>query len=212
MKLLELPPEMLLAVLEWLVKLDPIVLLGSVPGVCRRMRVLCQGVHGSFDMRSKFEGMNWDVIQGALTSAALRFPWTRGLWTFSRFPLHHSCKTGMSPVAKRLLNEDRSRLDEKDRMGSTPFHYACPRGFLDIAQVLLDNGAEVDKPNSLGNTALRGACLYGHLDVARLLVEKGADVNKVGHDGRPLLDLAYDAIAYGFPDMVTLLEQAGASR
>ena len=209
MNLLELPTEILLLILERMVKLDPITLLGSVPGVCKRLRALCSGVHGTFDLRSEFEGMNWDVIQGALTSAALHFPWTRGLWTFSRFPLHHSCKTGMSSVAKRLLNEDRSRVDEKDRMGSSPLHYACPNGFLDIARVLLDNGAEVDKPTTLGNTALRGACVYGHLEIVRLLVEKGADVNKVGHDGRPLLDLAYDAIAYGFPDMVTFLEQAG---
>ena len=212
MNLLELPMEMMLLILKWMVKLDPITLLGSVPGVCKQMRVMCSGVHGTFDLRSEFEEVNWDVIQGALTSAALHFPWTRGLWTFSRFPLHHSCKTGMSSVAKRLLNEDRSRVDEKDRMGSSPLHCACAAGFLDIAQVLLDNGAEVDKPTFLGNTALIGACKYGHLEIVRLLVEKGADVNKVDHDGRHLLDLAYDAIAYGFPDMVTLLEQAGASR
>ena len=49
--LLDLPTEMLLAVLEWLVKLDPIVLLGAVPGVCRRMRALCPGVRGEFDLR-----------------------------------------------------------------------------------------------------------------------------------------------------------------
>ena len=53
MNLLELPTEMLLAVLEWLVKLDPIVLLGSVPGVCRRMRALCAGVRGEFNLWSE---------------------------------------------------------------------------------------------------------------------------------------------------------------
>ena len=104
--LLELPTEMLLAVLEWLVKLDPFVLLGSVPGVCRRMRAVCDGVRGEFDLRGEWGRLDsrderglreWAGLQGALMSASIHLPRTRGLWTFSKWPLHDACRSGQQP-------------------------------------------------------------------------------------------------------------------
>ena len=95
--LLELPTEMLLAVLEWLLRVDPVVLLGAVPGVCRRIRALCEGVRGEFDLRGEWErldGRNSRGAKGALAAAARLFPRTRGLWTFSKLPLHGACRAG----------------------------------------------------------------------------------------------------------------------
>ena len=46
MELLDLPTEVLLIILELLIALDPITLLAVVPGVCRRLRALCDGVRG----------------------------------------------------------------------------------------------------------------------------------------------------------------------
>ena len=52
-KLLDLPTKVLLLILESLLAVGPITLLGSVPGVCRRLRALCAGVHGEFDLRHR---------------------------------------------------------------------------------------------------------------------------------------------------------------
>ena len=126
--LLELPTEMLLAVLEWLVTLDPIVLLGSVPGVCRRMRAVCDGVRGEFDLwgewgrldkRNEYGHGEWGGLAGALMSASLNLPRTRGLWTFSKLPLHDACEAGLVAAAGRLVEEDGSRLDEENVWGAT---------------------------------------------------------------------------------------------
>ena len=58
-------------------------------------------------------------------------------------------------------------------------------GFTELAQVLLENGAEVDLavPEG-GETALHMASVTGKLEVAKLLVEAGADVNRVTNSDR----------------------------
>ena len=215
--LLELPTEMLLAVLEWLVKLDPIVLLGAVPGVCRRMRALCAGVRGEFDLRGEWAELDkrdedrwgsWAGLKGALASASLHFPRTRGLWTFSRLALHDACDAGLLLAVGRLLEEDGSRVDEGDMRGWTPLLYACEYGHLEVVRLLVEKGADVEKAERYGYTALFISCEKGHLEVARLLVEKGADMDKATNGGATPFDIARH---YGRTEIVAFLEQAGAA-
>ena len=210
MKLLELPTEMLLAVLEKLLEIGPVTLLGSVPGVCRRFRVLCSGVHGYFDLRSEFGRLDkWSEIQGALNSAVVRFPQTTGLWTFSERTLHFTCKAGLLDVTDALLKEDMSKMNGTDDDGTTPLWIACWEGHLDVSRLLVEKGADMDKATVGGFTPLYMACHDGHLEVARLLVEKGADIDKANRRGGTPLYIACDK---GHAEIVAFLEQAGASR
>lgn len=51
--------------------------------------------------------------------------------------------------------------------------------FLDIALLLLQNGANVNDPGGLscdGITPLHDAAINGHIDVVKLLVDYGADL------------------------------------
>jgi ankyrin len=65
----------------------------------------------------------------------------------------------------------------------TPLHFACSRGKLDVAQLLLDHGAQVNVKNHKGETPLHLASRGDHdsLDegvcVVELLLERGTDVN-----------------------------------
>jgi ankyrin repeat protein len=47
----------------------------------------------------------------------------------------------------------------------------------DIAQLLLDHGANPDGQNEDGKTSLHFASQYGHVTVAQLLLARGANVN-----------------------------------
>ena len=208
--LLELPTEMLLAVLEWLVKLDPITLLGSVPGLCRRMRAVCAGVRGEFNLRGQWgrlDGRNSRGAKGALAAASLHFPRTRGLWTFSEFALYNACQAGLVVAAGRLLEEDGGRVKEEGRWGDTPLFVACSRGHLEVVRLLVEKGADMDKAAGFCGTPLIMACQEGHLEIVRLLVEKGADMDKARDDGATPLGIARDK---GHAEVVAFLEQAGA--
>ena len=54
---------------------------------------------------------------------------------------------------------------------------------MDIAQYLIEHGADVNKAKSDGYTPLFTASQFGHLEIVRLLIERGADVNKASNYG-----------------------------
>ena len=60
---------------------------------------------------------------------------------------------------------------------------ACQNGHVDIAKLLLEEGAQVDLQKKSGWSALMSACQNGHIDVAQLLLEKGAQVNLQTENG-----------------------------
>ena len=61
-------------------------------------------------------------------------------------------------------------MNRANEDGVTPLFVACQQGHVDVARLLLDNGAEVDRN---GATPLFVACQNGHVDAARLLLEHG---------------------------------------
>ena len=55
--------------------------------------------------------------------------------------------------------------------------YASIHGYMDIAKVLIDNGAQMNLQDNLsGNTALILATKEGRTSVAKYLIDKGANM------------------------------------
>lgn len=70
----------------------------------------------------------------------------------------------------------------------TALHMAARRGNMDVAEALLDCGADIDARDSLGDTPLRRSVNCNKSQVAALLLERGADVHSTGSKGlTPLL-------------------------
>jgi len=61
--------------------------------------------------------------------------------------------------------------------GNTPLHLAAEKGYEDIAELLIDKGADVMALDLYRHTPLHLAALFGHAEVAELLIAKGADLN-----------------------------------
>ena len=59
----------------------------------------------------------------------------------------------------------------------TPLHSATAGGHTEIAELLIDIGADVNANEDYGLTPLHLAAKYGHREVAELLIAKGADMN-----------------------------------
>jgi sirohydrochlorin ferrochelatase len=76
---------------------------------------------------------------------------------------------------------------------------ACEFGDLDIAQLLIDRGADVSAARKDGWTPLHLASRGGHEAVAQLLFDRGADVSAADEDGETPLHFAssggYEAVA-----------------
>jgi ankyrin repeat protein len=66
------------------------------------------------------------------------------------------------------------------------------RGYIEIVQLLLENGADVNPQGEDLDTPLRSACYGGYIEIVQLLLEKGADVNAQGKDSdTPLRSACY---------------------
>src|SRR5215470_3398266 len=63
----------------------------------------------------------------------------------------------------------------------TPLHYAASSDDVDVAEALIDGGADIEVPGGSIGTPLDNAIGYGCWHVARLLVQRGARVDKLWH-------------------------------
>jgi hypothetical protein len=63
----------------------------------------------------------------------------------------------------------------------TPLHYAASSDDVDVAEALIDAGADLEVPGGSIGTPLDNAVGYGCWHVARLLVTRGARVDKAWH-------------------------------
>jgi uncharacterized protein len=63
----------------------------------------------------------------------------------------------------------------------TPLHYAASSDDVDVAEALIDGGADIEVPDGSIGTPLDNAVGYGCWHVARLLATRGARVEKAWH-------------------------------
>ena len=96
--------------------------------------------------------------------------------------------------AKILINHASGivNVNVADEYGQTPLHLAAENGQKEVAQALVESGAEVNVANELGGTPLHYAAWNNHKEVAELLIESGAEVNVTNKDGRTPLHWAAD--------------------
>ena len=91
---------------------------------------------------------------------------------------------------------------------TTPLHAACLHGTVDIARMLVDNGARINVQDQDGTTPLYIAVTRGDTGLVRFLLDRGAFVNcKESKMNRTEL---HKAAAKGFTEIVDMLLEAGA--
>ena len=61
--------------------------------------------------------------------------------------------------------------------GMTALLHAAREGHMDVAQALLDGGADIDQASGDGSTPLVLSLINGQFDLAMMLIERGADPN-----------------------------------
>jgi len=76
---------------------------------------------------------------------------------------------------------------------STPLHMAARRGNVEVAEALLDCGANLEARDTSGDTPLRRAVNCNKSGVASLVVERGADIRSMGSRGLTPLTAARTA-------------------
>jgi ankyrin repeat protein len=110
---------------------------------------------------------------------------------------------------RELLDGDPSLATEFSGDGFTALHFPAFFGGVDVAELLLERGADVDAHGRswMTGTPLNSAAAGGHTDVARLLLRAGADPNALQASGwTPLHSAAHNGVI----ELVELLLASGA--
>jgi ankyrin repeat protein len=92
-------------------------------------------------------------------------------------PLHYAAYCGMRDVAAFLIVEHSQDVNARRGFyeNETPLHVASGRRHVDVAQLLLEHGADTKAVDSGKSTPLLRASQGGYVELARILLEHGAD-------------------------------------
>jgi len=107
-----------------------------------------------------------------------------------------------------LVNARHEAGHGRESDDSTPLHFACTKGDVDMARLLLDYGADINARNRLGHTPLHVAVWAGQRNAMELLIGKGARLETPSLVKRrtPL----HDAVFQGNTEIIQLLLNRGA--
>lgn len=145
---------------------------------------------------------------------------------FGRTPLHSACRKGAGPLAKFLVTNGADVNAVDNESAKTPLHYVAERTStpIEMAMILLQNGANVNKKAKFGKTPLHCAARYNRNPLmASFLLAFGADRGAVDDFGKkPIESVKYNknapSVMYmfthdfdikGLLDSVLAPEQAG---
>ena len=110
----------------------------------------------------------------------------------ARTDVFDASATGATARLRELLSEDPSRANAVASDGFTPLGLAAFFGHLDVARLLLANGAD---PNQAASNATRVAPLHsavagGNLEIVRLLLGHGAERSERTEAGKTPAEIA----------------------
>eukprot|EP00794_Sanderia_malayensis_P005571 gene5571-6259_t len=115
-------------------------------------------------------------------------------------------KGNIAKVLKLVTSENINCRDIQGR-NSTPLHLAAGYNHLEVAEVLLEKGADVNAQDKGGLIPLHNASSYGHVDIAALLIKYKGNVNATD---RWLFTPLHEAAQKGRTQLCALLLTHGA--
>ncbi|KAI9451379.1 hypothetical protein BJY52DRAFT_1175085 [Lactarius psammicola] len=124
-------------------------------------------------------------------------------------PLYYAALCGFRDLVEHLTLTHPTDVNARGGNYGTPLNAAFVKGEVEIARILLKNGANINTLDDVGTSSLHRAAEFGHSAVVKLLLERQADINVL-----TLGDLAetplHSAASAGELDVCRLLLKYGA--
>ncbi|MEP0985791.1 ankyrin repeat domain-containing protein [Ekhidna sp.] len=118
-------------------------------------------------------------------------------------------RTGQLAPLQHLVAKNPNLVNLPDERGFTPLVLATYMGQKEIAELLIDHGANVNAQDAVGNTALMGVSFKGSKELVEMLLARGADIELANKQGDTALSFAKN---HGHEEIVELLENHSMSK
>ena len=95
----------------------------------------------------------------------------------------------------RFLLNQKAHIHVHDKNGDIPLHLSTARGQVEVAQLLIGNGADLNAQNDEGSAPLHRAsevASNGNPDVVRLFLDHSVDVEVCNINGKTAFEVALD--------------------
>lgn len=103
--------------------------------------------------------------------------------------LQRAACLGYETVVLYCLQNKVCDVNHHDIVGYCALHEACANGWLSIARLLLEYGADVNCSTHRGTRPIHNAVHHDYLDIVRLLLSYGADPTLPTHSGKTILEM-----------------------
>ena len=125
--------------------------------------------------------------------------------------IHEAAYDGNIEAVKQHLAAGTDVDKKGSQLGSTALHQAARKGRKEVANLLINKGADVNAATDYGVTPLHTSAGSGHKEIAELLIAKGANVNaKIALGPKQGLTALDAAIERNHPKIAALLRKHGA--
>ena len=124
--------------------------------------------------------------------------------------IHDAAYDGNIEAVKQHLAAGTDVDKKGSTLGSTALHQAARKGHKEIANLLINKGADVNAVTDNGVTPLHTSAGSGHKEISELLIAKGANVNaKIALGPKQGLTALDAAIERNHPKIADLLRKHG---
>ena len=121
--------------------------------------------------------------------------------------IHKVVKQGDLEKVRAMLEENPELINTQDTQGNTPLHLAAYKGYMEVAELLIAEGADVNCRNKHGDTPIHYAAKGGQKNIIEFFLSKEVDVNITDYHGRTPL---HHAVSWEHKDTVQYLLERGA--
>jgi ankyrin repeat protein len=191
MSLERLPNEILFMIFKWLLRLDPITLLGAIPGTTRRLRSIAIGTIGTVPSLEGFRKLQTRVgleryleeTESPLSlQLAARFPRIKNLAEMISFSNHSQGPSIVSAFAAKfndadLADETRGGPEREAAQALIAAYEKNPEAIRKGAEAVLDyvcDPVRINRRDRFGRTPLAMAIQYNSLAAVKHLLSEGA--------------------------------------